>query len=158
MKRLIGWLQALVRLLGGITTALLLLLLLGSGWLLLSGSGLRFAVQTAELIAGPALRVERAEGRLLGTMHLSGIRSETAAADVAILFFRCRIGVGVTEDVGLADSPPACIGVGVRLVHLAVLALRAAAVSREERPGSRALESHEVARVLGTVESISAMR
>jgi translocation and assembly module TamB len=84
MKRLIGWLQALVRLLGGITTALLLLLLLGSGWLLLSGSGLRFAVQTAELIAGPALRVERAEGRLLGTMHLSGIRSETAAADVAI--------------------------------------------------------------------------
>ena len=86
------------------------------------------------------------------------VHVERAAVDVAILFFRCRIGVGVTEDVGLADSPPACIGVGVRLVHLAVLALRAAAVSREERPGSRALQSHEVARVLGTVEAISAMR
>ncbi|WP_043770166.1 translocation/assembly module TamB domain-containing protein [Algiphilus aromaticivorans] len=84
MKRLTDWLQALTRLLGGITTALLLLLLLATGWLLMSKSGLRFAVQTADLVAGPAFSVEHAEGRLFGTMRLSGIRSETPAADVDI--------------------------------------------------------------------------
>lgn len=84
MKRILGWLQALIRILGGSTTALGLLLLFALGWLLLTTGGLRLLVGTADQLAGDSFSVERVEGRLFGTMQLEGLHSRSEAADVQI--------------------------------------------------------------------------
>ncbi|KRE88659.1 pathogenicity protein [Frateuria sp. Soil773] len=53
---------------------LLALLALGAGWLLGTGSGLRFALARASGLTGGALSVQQAQGRLIGPLDLAGVR------------------------------------------------------------------------------------
>lgn len=66
--------RRLSRWLGFALLGLLVLLVAGSGWLLGTTSGLRFALARVQGMTGGALTVRQAQGRLLGPMQLEGLR------------------------------------------------------------------------------------
>ncbi|TAL83279.1 MAG: pathogenicity protein [Rhodanobacter sp.] len=73
---------------------LLVLVLLGSaiGWLLGTGSGLRFALSQARSASAGALTVQRAQGRLIGPLQLHGVRYRQAdGLDVQIADLRLNL-------------------------------------------------------------------
>lgn len=84
MRRLPAWLHGPVRILGAIATTLALVLVVTLIWLIMTTSGLRTLIGTADHIAGDAFSVEHIDGRLFGTMHLTGISSQTPAAAVTV--------------------------------------------------------------------------
>lgn len=70
----------------GVATLLLLALLGGAAaWLFGSGAGLRFALARAEAASHGALRVQQAQGRLLGPLTLRGVRYAAADGTVVTL-------------------------------------------------------------------------
>jgi translocation and assembly module TamB len=70
----------------GLGIALLLLLVLlfaGTGWLLGTSSGLRFALARAQAFTHGALQVRHAQGRLLGPLDLAGVHYDDGNGTVA---------------------------------------------------------------------------
>ena len=68
----------------GLLTALLILAVLLLAWLLSTTIGLRTALDIAGSVSGGALRVEQAEGRVLGGFELQGLRLEAGGHQVAV--------------------------------------------------------------------------
>lgn len=62
-----------------VIAALLVLALLALGWLLTTGSGLRFALARAHGFTHGALSVQQAQGRLIGPLQLRGVRYASAS-------------------------------------------------------------------------------
>ncbi|MHA7834030.1 MAG: hypothetical protein ACX94A_06065, partial [Algiphilus sp.] len=84
MTRLLNWLHRMLRLSTQILTVTLVLLLILMGWLGLTTTGLRTALDLADTLAGDQFSVEAADGRLLGSMTLRGVQVVTAAAEVQV--------------------------------------------------------------------------
>ncbi|MEA3273880.1 MAG: translocation/assembly module TamB domain-containing protein [Pseudomonadota bacterium] len=86
----------------------MLLLLLILAWVLGTQSGLRFALGLVEDVAPGVLQVERADGRILGDLHLSGVQIRVPDLEL---------------DVGGIDlrwSPLAALGGTLRIRELSV--------------------------------------
>lgn len=84
MTRMLNALQRLLRLGAQLLTVTLVLLVFLVGWLGLTTTGLRAALDLADTLAGEQFSVEGVEGRLLGSMSLRGLRIATPAAKVSI--------------------------------------------------------------------------
>ncbi|MDY0073981.1 MAG: translocation/assembly module TamB domain-containing protein [Thauera sp.] len=96
------------------------------GWVLGTQSGLNFVVRQASEALQPALGIERAEGRLLGPLQLSGVRYQDGELDVAV------------DQVRLAWQPRALLQ---RRLHVEALELgridfaqRASTEVKEDQP------------------------
>jgi translocation and assembly module TamB len=72
-----------LRWLGGALLLVLLLLAVTTGWLLGTGSGLRFALARVQAASAGALRVQHAQGRLVGPLDLVGVRYDDGKGTVA---------------------------------------------------------------------------
>lgn len=72
-----------LRWLGGALLLVLLLLAVTAGWLLGTGSGLRFALARVQAASAGALRVQHAQGRLVGPLDLIGVRYDDGKGTVA---------------------------------------------------------------------------
>lgn len=72
-----------LRWLGGALLLVLLLLAVTAGWLLGTGSGLRFALARVQAASAGALRVQHAQGRLVGPLNLVGVRYDDGKGTVA---------------------------------------------------------------------------
>jgi len=72
-----------LRWLGGALLLVLLLLAVTAGWLLGTGSGLRFALARVQAASAGALRVQHAQGRLVGPLDLAGVRYDDGKGTVA---------------------------------------------------------------------------
>jgi translocation and assembly module TamB len=72
-----------LRWLGGALLLVVLLLAVTAGWLLGTGSGLRFALARVQAAGAGALRVQHAEGRLIGPLDLVGVRYDDGKGTVA---------------------------------------------------------------------------
>jgi translocation and assembly module TamB len=72
-----------LRWLGGALLLVLLLLAITAGWLLGTGSGLRFALARVQAASAGALRVQHAQGRLVGPLDLVGVRYDDGKGTVA---------------------------------------------------------------------------
>ncbi len=73
---------------------LFVLMLLGSavGWLLGTGSGLRFALSQARSATAGALTVQHSQGRLIGPLHLRGVRYRNSSGlDLRIAELRLNL-------------------------------------------------------------------
>ena len=82
-----------LRWIGGGVLVLMLLIGLLLGWLLGTGSGLRFALARASSFTGGALQIQSAHGRLIGPLDLRGVRYHDADgldARVATLHLNLR--------------------------------------------------------------------
>jgi translocation and assembly module TamB len=75
------WLRAI-----GVTVLIILVLLAGSvGWLLCTGSGLRFALAQAQSLTHGALQVQQAQGRLVGPIDIAELRyNDGEGTDVTV--------------------------------------------------------------------------
>ncbi|GGY33960.1 hypothetical protein GCM10008098_29150 [Rhodanobacter panaciterrae] len=103
--------------------ALLLILLLfavAAGWLLGTGSGLRFALARMQAATDGALRVQHAQGRLIGPLDLAGVRYDDGKGTVVnvakahldlrlwpLLAKRVHVLVLDVDDVDVALPKPA---------------------------------------------------
>jgi translocation and assembly module TamB len=72
-----------LRWLGGTLLLIVLLLAVTTGWLLGTSSGLRFALARVQAATDGALRVQHAQGRLIGPLDLSGVRYDDGKGTVA---------------------------------------------------------------------------
>jgi translocation and assembly module TamB len=72
-----------LRWLGGALLLVLLLLAVTAGWLLGTGAGLRFALARVQAASAGALRVQHAQGRLIGPLDLVGVRYDDGKGTVA---------------------------------------------------------------------------
>jgi translocation and assembly module TamB len=72
-----------LRWLGGALLLILLLLAVTIGWLLGTGSGLRFALARVQAASAGALHVQHAQGRLIGPLDLVGVRYDDGKGTVA---------------------------------------------------------------------------
>ena len=72
-----------LRWLGVALLLILLLLAVAIGWLLGTGSGLRFALARVQSATAGALRVQHAQGRLIGPLDLAGVRYDDGKGTVA---------------------------------------------------------------------------
>ncbi len=73
------WLRRLVAAL----LLILLLLAVTAGWLLGTGSGLRFVLARVQAATGGAVHVQQARGRLIGPLDLTGVRYDDGKGTVA---------------------------------------------------------------------------
>lgn len=74
-----------LRLVGVLLLALVMLLVIGLGWLLCTGSGLRFALGQAQGFMHGALQIQQAEGRLIGPIDMGSLRYDDGkGTDVVI--------------------------------------------------------------------------
>jgi translocation and assembly module TamB len=62
---------------------ILALAMLAAGWLLGTGSGLRFVLARVQAASAGALQVQQAQGRLIGPLNLMGVRYDDGHATVA---------------------------------------------------------------------------
>jgi Uncharacterized protein conserved in bacteria len=72
-----------LRWLGGGLLLVVLLFAVTAGWLLGTGSGLRFALARVQAASAGALRVQHAQGRLIGPLDLAGVRYDDGKGTVA---------------------------------------------------------------------------
>ena len=109
-----------LRWVGGAVLVSVLLIALLLGWLLGTGSGLRFALARASSFTDGALNVQSAQGRLIGPLDLHGVRYHDADgldARIATLHLdlrfwpllgkRLRVLELNAQDVDIALAPPA---------------------------------------------------
>jgi translocation and assembly module TamB len=73
------WLRWLI----GALLLILLLLAVTTGWLLCTGSGLRFVLARVQAATDGALHVQQAQGRLIGPLDLAGVRYDDGKGTVA---------------------------------------------------------------------------
>jgi translocation and assembly module TamB len=73
---------------------LLLLVVLAAGWLIGTGSGLRFALARASAASGGALTVQQARGRLISPLDLRGVRyNDGKGTDIRLASAHLEIAV-----------------------------------------------------------------
>lgn len=104
---------------------LFLVLLLTVFWVLGTQSGLWFALSVAEELAPGLVRVEQADGRILGDLHLKGVKVQTPALELML------------NSLDLRWSPLVALSGTLRIAELSVrgLDLATAPSEQEEDPG-----------------------
>lgn len=105
------------RIIAGLIIALLTATLAGAGWLVFTQSGLDTAVAALGRLSAMSIRVARAEGRLAGPLHLSGVEIDHERVHVSVrdlradpglaglLFARIRLDAVVIDTVRVRVKP-----------------------------------------------------